>query len=325
MKKHMMIVFDLEWNGGWGKVKLNEVLQIGAVKLARLGGPVVDSFRAFVKPVVHKKLNRAAKGLAFSAGELEQGDSFAAVLERFLTWCGEDYVLASWGGNDLRELQANADFWKLKLNLPRTALDLQVAAGRAAGTKNDVALSAMAEYFGLPDSLEPHDALNDAFYAALVGEMAVLLCGEEVLHNCTRPGLSAPLRDLRPYVIHTGPRCGGFPQEQDALSSRGVRRQHCPQCGKPLCIASWFPLEDQSYLTQVPCPEHGPQFFWASMSRSEGGLWRGKVRTLRVSPAVQTLYSDRNMDRAIPCRTSRQSQKAAATASPPHEASCRLA
>ena len=71
MKKHMMIVFDLEWNGGWGKVKLNEVLQIGAVKLARLGGPVVDSFRAFVKPVVHKKLNRAAKGLAFSAGELD--------------------------------------------------------------------------------------------------------------------------------------------------------------------------------------------------------------------------------------------------------------
>ena len=308
MSTESIVVFDLEWNGGWGGVKLNEILQIGAVKLKRFRGPVVDKFRAFVKPTVHKSFNRAAKDLAISKAELDGGESFAAVLERFLAWCGEDCLLASWGPNDLRELRANAEFWDLDVPIPATACDLQAAAGIVAGVKNNVALSAMAEYFGLPDALEFHDALNDAFYAAAVGEMVMLLGGEDVIQACCRSGASSPrkanLQKLRPYVLHTGPRCGGFLREQAALSGPGICRQQCHTCGSPLRIACWFPLGEHSYLTQVTCPEHGPQYFWVTLTRAEKGTWRGKVHTLRTEPAVYALYQNRDKAQVVLCQRS---------------------
>ena len=58
-----MIIFDLEWNRGYDKTPLEEILQIGAVRIERMGGPIVDSFCIFIRPCVHKKLNRTAKYL----------------------------------------------------------------------------------------------------------------------------------------------------------------------------------------------------------------------------------------------------------------------
>lgn len=41
-----MIVLDLEWNQPFGGRRMEEIIQIGAVRLARPGGPVVDAFNA---------------------------------------------------------------------------------------------------------------------------------------------------------------------------------------------------------------------------------------------------------------------------------------
>ena len=41
-----MIVLDLEWNRGYDKKPLDEVLQIGAVRMDGLGGPITDTFNA---------------------------------------------------------------------------------------------------------------------------------------------------------------------------------------------------------------------------------------------------------------------------------------
>lgn len=38
-----MIVLDLEWNHSYDKTN-HKILQIGAVKVDRLGGPVLDTF-----------------------------------------------------------------------------------------------------------------------------------------------------------------------------------------------------------------------------------------------------------------------------------------
>ena len=58
-----MIIMDLEWNRSYDKIPLEEILQIGAVRLERMGGPIVDTFSVFIRPCVHKKLNRTAKAL----------------------------------------------------------------------------------------------------------------------------------------------------------------------------------------------------------------------------------------------------------------------
>lgn len=47
-----MIVLDLEWNQPFGGRRMEEIIQIGAVRLARPGGPVVDAFKR-PHPAVH--------------------------------------------------------------------------------------------------------------------------------------------------------------------------------------------------------------------------------------------------------------------------------
>ena len=67
-----MIVLDLEWNRGYDKTPLDEILQIGAVRLDRPGGRIVDTFNVFIKPHVHKRLNRTAKALPEIAGKIAE-------------------------------------------------------------------------------------------------------------------------------------------------------------------------------------------------------------------------------------------------------------
>ena len=43
-----MIIMDLEWNRSYDKIPLEEILQIGAVRLERMGGPIVDTFSVFI-------------------------------------------------------------------------------------------------------------------------------------------------------------------------------------------------------------------------------------------------------------------------------------
>ena len=56
-----MIIYDLEWNHGYKPRLPDEILQIGAVKVDRLGGRIIDTFNAYIHPVVYKKLYHKAK------------------------------------------------------------------------------------------------------------------------------------------------------------------------------------------------------------------------------------------------------------------------
>ena len=51
-----MIVLDLEWNQPFGGRRMEEIIQIGAVRLARPGGPVVDAFNAHIRPSIYLSL-----------------------------------------------------------------------------------------------------------------------------------------------------------------------------------------------------------------------------------------------------------------------------
>ena len=56
-----MIVLDLEWNRGYDKQPLNEILQIGAVRIERLGGPIVDVFDSRIPPTEPKNNAQGAR------------------------------------------------------------------------------------------------------------------------------------------------------------------------------------------------------------------------------------------------------------------------
>ena len=43
-----MIVFDLEWTQPFGQDSMEEIIQIGAVKINELGNPITDSFTVYI-------------------------------------------------------------------------------------------------------------------------------------------------------------------------------------------------------------------------------------------------------------------------------------
>ena len=108
-----MIVLDLEWNQPFGGRRMEEIIQIGAVRLARPGGPVVDAFNAHIRPSIYRKLSPVAKKLPESAQALTSELDFPAAYQAFLDWCGEDTLWAEWGAQDHGVLAANAAYWKL--------------------------------------------------------------------------------------------------------------------------------------------------------------------------------------------------------------------
>ena len=108
-----MIVLDLEWNQPFGGRRMEEIIQIGAVRLARPGGPVVDAFNAHIRPSIYRKLSPVAKKLPESAQALTSELDFPAAYQAFLDWCGEDTLWAEWGAQDHDVLAANAAYWKL--------------------------------------------------------------------------------------------------------------------------------------------------------------------------------------------------------------------
>ena len=122
-----MIVLDLEWNRGYDKTPLEEILQIGAVRLDKLGGTIQDTFSIFVHPCVHKKFNHTAKALPELASALNSPYDFPTALEAFVDWCKEDTVFVDWGGDDFDVLRQNCDFWKVPAHRPSGRL---FSAGR---------------------------------------------------------------------------------------------------------------------------------------------------------------------------------------------------
>ena len=163
-----MIILDLEWNQGYDKTVLDEVLQIGAVRVDRLGGPITDTFCAFIRPRVHKKMKQMARYLPELRRSLDSETTFPEAMGAFLDWCGDEREFGAWGSGDMEVLAQNCRYWKMEADLSKKVWDLQRAFSITVGTGQSVALYRAVEYCGVPAPFEFHNALNDCVYTAVV-------------------------------------------------------------------------------------------------------------------------------------------------------------
>ena len=105
-----MIIFDLEGNHGSKPRLPDEILQIGAVKVDRLGGRIIDTFNAYIHPVVYKKLYHKAKELPDKDLYLASPLDFPAAYRAFYDWCGQDAEFSWWGTPDVPTLAKSAEY-----------------------------------------------------------------------------------------------------------------------------------------------------------------------------------------------------------------------
>ena len=266
-----LIVLDLEWNRGYDKTPLDEILQIGAVRLDRPGGRIVDTFNAFIKPRVHKRLNRTAKALPEIDASRASTLDFSTAYHSFLSWCGKDQDFAAWGADDFDTLNQNARYWNLSALEPRAIYDLQTAFSLTLGTMQNIALWWAVEYCQIPECFSYHNALHDAMYTALTSAWIP----EELLELSARPRWTLRYR-LHPYPPQPSHPVGPSPTLSAALNSRAARKGSCPLCGEHIWIQSWDFHRPGTYYTDLLCPGHGHFICRLTLSQGDEGRWKGR-------------------------------------------------
>ncbi len=278
-----MIVMDLEWNRGYDDKPVSEILQIGAVRTEKPGGPILDTFNAYIRPVVHKKADRWAKELPEFSEAQKSNLDFRQAMALFRRWQGADTVFAFWGGGDNSILEENCRYWEIEPPAMEKIYDFQKAFSRRLQAENQIALWRAAEYCGIPDSFTFHNALNDAMYACLIGGWLTADCLEEPLDNLWIPELCQIEFPRQPRQ-----RVGPEAELELLLNAKSSRKPACPLCGQRGTVNRWYEGKRQGearlFYSLFSCPEHGSFLCRLTVLRLENGSWRGR----RAVPALSS-------------------------------------
>lgn len=266
-----MIIFDMEWNHGCDDIPLDEILQIGAVRLDRLGGTITGVFDVSIRPAVHPKLGVMAREVLDLEQFTDSQWDFSTAIAAFWDWCGEDRVFGTWGNSDVEVLRRNCAYWKLPEPELGEVYDIQESFSALLGTAQRIALYRAVEYCQIPDCLDCHNALSDAVYTAMVGEWIPT----ESLCLCAKPRRIQRLSD-GVYAVQRRRRVGPFPSLEILLNARDTRKAFCPQCGKRISISAWYSTQPYLYYADFCCPEHGWFIYRLTAACKDNGTWRGR-------------------------------------------------
>jgi len=112
------IIFDLEWSRNIRHVIPkcpDEIIQIGAVKYDK-NLQYKGSFNRFIKPGVYRSVDaKVAEITGITKEHLERfGVPFNEAFREFKAFMGREYILLSWGPQDVQVLRVNAQYYNKK-------------------------------------------------------------------------------------------------------------------------------------------------------------------------------------------------------------------
>lgn len=271
------IVMDLEWNQPTsfntpvfrqiGDSLLFEVIQIGAVKLGD-DFSVLDELSIPIRPThyvdIHPRVRRMTH---LGRAELEDAPAFPEAMAQFSDWCGEDYVFLTWGGDDISVLKQNLDFFEFG-GAEARMFDVQryYAEARELGARQTSLKTAMEQLGIDPDEARDfHNAVNDAFYTALVLQKLPQPDGVLKYEQTARKLCHTPRRNHF-RVTHT------VPSVTEGLAGADVQTPECPTCKKPTQLQTELtPQAPGKYVALSKCPKHGQLFIRVRFSRLPDG------------------------------------------------------
>ena len=290
------IVLDLEWNQptsygspafkSVGSRLMFELIQIGAVRVDEYLN-VVDSFSQFIHPVHYTHLNPRIRRITHIEPEdLEDAPEFNEAMEAFAKWCGEDYVLVTWGCDDISVLYQNMTFFKCGIKL-NAMYDLQQMFGELNGASKDrKALKAAMEQLEIvpdEDSRPFHNAVNDAYYTALV--LASFSEPERVLQYPLKPRVLQHTERKKESQAIIRVR-----SVADALRSTAATEPNCPVCGKRLPLTEGYVRQrDESLMALCECEQHGLVFSRLRFGKNDDGK-RIMIRGTQISEEQSRAY-----------------------------------
>ncbi len=261
------IVLDLEWNQPlnhqnrvyreYGDRLIFEMIQIGAVKLDS-GLNITDSLSVLIHPTCYQRIHpRIRRMTHLGEAELEDAPLFQEAMDSFVAWCrqeGDDYLLLTWGCDDVSVLQQNLDFFDCHPDLPPIC-DIQHQFSDEKKLANRMGLQAAMELLALQpeEDRDFHNAVNDAYYTALVFRQ---MPHPENAANYARQ----PKQLIHPDTAKPGKAKGEyFSSLAEALASEMATQPKCPVCGRPaeLEAAGYVPQTADKYIGLAKCRQHG--------------------------------------------------------------------
>jgi inhibitor of KinA sporulation pathway (predicted exonuclease) len=301
------IVLDLEWNQAmsskssiFNKLPIHlsgEIIQIGAVKLNEELVPS-EEFQADVKPVYFRRMHYKVKKLTgFDKERLSLGRSFTEVFEDFRTWCGPDAVFITWGYDDRRIMEQNIIIHDLDWDWIGRWINLQLIYNiQTGGDKNQKALSAAMEHFGIEQTRMAHDALGDAYNTALVCSRLDLESGLVQYEDAakllaTRLPEEKRAEGMTEALEHRV--FQGYTERAAAFEDKALTQPPCPVCAAEMETSRWINQGDRRYMTMACCPEHGKYLVRIKFRKSEECTWSVNRIVYQADKEMEDFYREK--------------------------------
>ncbi len=289
------ISLDLEWNQAYAEQALavqkrletrlrGEVIQIGAVKLDEKLN-ICGSYSVIVRPRFFRRIHRHVMRLTgITQAMIDRGMPLPEAAESFRRWCGDDFAFLTWGPDDVPMLEDNLRAHRIDGEWLHRVYDLQpIYNSQTDGLSKQRSLEFVMEQFGIPQNLPAHDALNDAYFTALVAQKLDIAKGvAEYRGNAADALLADTLGDAD--VGETG-----YPTPAAILADPAVVSPVCPTCGGALTPGERIAhYKGQKYTEILSCPEHGTFLLDLRLAHNLNETWRVR-RTL--NPATEELIA----------------------------------
>ena len=281
------ITLDLEWNQAYAQKALavqrrlacrlrGEVIQIGAVKMDSKMN-ICGSYQIIVKPQHFKKLHRHVSELTgITQEQMDMGTPLPEAAEKFKRWCGKDFCFLTWGPDDIPMLKENFNVHGISSAWLDKVYDLQVIFNRQTdGASKQRSLEYAMDYFSLEQHLPAHDALNDAYFTALVAR-------ELDVPEGVKSYSSVKGEFLEDSVIGDADAGGdGYVAISEMLDDPIVKTPVCPICKREMTEEDkLLHSKGQKYTMHFVCKKHGDMLLSLKLHRNFNETWRAR-RTIR--------------------------------------------
>nr|AHF23774.1 putative exonuclease family protein [uncultured bacterium Contig1549a] len=258
------IVLDLEWNQPIsyqsstfrkvGDKLMFEMIQIGAVKLDANLNPG-EAISIPIAPTHYVRIHpRIRRMTGLDSETLAGAPAFREALQQFAAWCGDDYTLLTWGIDDVSVLYQNIHFFHCEDIVLPPLCDIQRLFSTVHNLKDRSGLKTAMELVNITpdDTMSFHNALNDAWYTALV--FKTLPDPSAVLNYPQEP---RPLIHSR-HITREKTEGEAFASVRDALSSETAIHPVCPRCGRVLALdGEYIKQSADKYIAVAKCRNHG--------------------------------------------------------------------
>lgn len=307
------ITLDLEWNQAYAQKALavqrrlscrlrGEVIQIGAVKLdSRMN--ICGSYQIIVKPQYFKKLHRHVSELTgITQEQMDEGTPLPEAAERFKKWCGKDFVFLTWGPDDIPMLKENFNVHDIPSGWLDKVYDLQVIFSRQTeDSTKQRSLEYAMEHFGLEQHLPAHDALNDAYFTALVAKTLDTPEGVKTYSSVRGEFLEDSV------IGDADAGDDGYVTISEMLDDDIVKKPVCPICKAALrCENKLLHSKGQRYTIHYNCKKHGDMLLSLKLHRNFNETWRAR-RTVKLADETALKEYREGLEKAnIKRKTSRR-------------------